>query len=88
MGKPRNNTAAGIYRRFLTDVSVLIDWLNDELAALDDNAAKEPDNWKFAVATADVRQQLRQIVMDLSHMDSEQAERGITSRRRKRGDGK
>lgn len=83
MGRPRNNTAIDIYREFRRDVDVLLEWLNEELAATDDNAAAEPDRWDWAGDAGHVRQQLRQIVMDLSRMDVEQAEREVARRRGK-----
>lgn len=81
MGRPRNNTAADIYRQFRRDVTVLLDWLGDELAALDDNAATEPDRWDWAGDIGDIRQRLRQVVMNLLHLDVEQIEQEIARRR-------
>jgi hypothetical protein len=82
MGKPRNNTAIDIYRDFRRDTAILINWLGDELATLDDNAAQEPDNWKFAGEVAHVRQQLRQIVMVLAILDVDGIEQEIHRRRK------
>lgn len=84
--KPRNHSAADTYREFRRDVAVLLEWLDEELAASDDNAAVEPANWTFAGDVGDVRQRLRQIVMGLAGVDVEQAEQEIRCRR-KRKDG-
>jgi len=82
MGIPRNNTAADIYRDFRRDVAVLIEWLNEQLTVLDDKAAQEPTRWDWAGTAGHVRQQLRQVVMELAGLDADGIEQEIRRRRR------
>jgi hypothetical protein len=85
--KPRNHSAADIYREFRRDVAVLIEWLNEELAAPGARAAQEPARWDFAGDVGHVRQQLRQIIMELAGLDADAIEQ-VIRRRRKRPGGK
>ena len=66
-------TAAGTYEKRRKDVAVIIDCIQMELKKHAAQAKEEPANWGCAGDLGHVREQLKQVLMFLTNMDSEEA---------------